>query len=407
MGIKSSKTSILPFHHHRSTSQGDHLASDFYWACRNGDLQSAQNIYPKLTYEQLNQIQPNGSTALHAACSMDHPHVVKFLLENGCCRTVLNGQKQTAYEVAATEAIRRLFDRPWSQRFVQDKGTNVVDILSAENSNSTANKLEEPDDWVTGRTSAYDTREAQFMLALGRSSSIFKKIVMRRLIDKYHTELLNLLNRTIPVDDRQHKKALDLYQKYLNKEGVHHLLTLYTMETGFYRALQGEADAFASVLYLNLSELQSRAFTGRAYRGMAMIENDIDAYRWALNKKESWHKNLLETRTLLSMSIRKEVALGFSKGGVHPSNRSVLFEFEFPEICPTAIKLFKVSDNLPCLSDFGPEAEVLLLPFTLFQVKDIHVDPERGEYRVSLIHVPTRKRSLRKGAGQAGSFFMK
>jgi hypothetical protein len=135
-----------------------------------------------------------------------------------------------------------------------------------------------------------------------------------------------------------------------------------------------------------------------------MTENDIDAYRWGLNKEEAWHANLLETRMLQSMSIKKSVALGFSAEASGKPGNAVLIEFEFPELCPTAINLNKISEQLPALSEFQHEAEVLLLPFTLFKVKDIFTDPELHEYRILLIHEPTPKKSLRRAASKVDYF---
>ena len=69
MGADASKTSILP-----PRKPGE--ASEFYWACRNGNVETVRKMLPNMTYEQVNQIEPNGSTALHAACFYNHPQVV-------------------------------------------------------------------------------------------------------------------------------------------------------------------------------------------------------------------------------------------------------------------------------------------------------------------------------------------
>jgi hypothetical protein len=403
MGNGSSTTRVVPFHHQDDSQvHAKNLSGDFYWACRNGDLQLVEKIYPELTYEQLNQIQPNGSTALHAACSLNHPHIVKFLLDNGCCRTRLDSQKRRAYEVAATEEIRILFDRPWSQRFVQEQGAELFNFCSSDD--TTEKKLKKPNDWVSGHTWKSFTYEAQFMLALGKSSSCFKNIVKKRLESNHHEALLNLLNKSIGQNDPMYPEATNLFEEFLSKADVDPLLKLYTLQTGFYGALQKEADALTAIIYLNLTELQNRAFQGQAYRGAAMTDNDLDAYRWALKKKESYHEYLLQTRTLQSMSLKRNVALGFAKTNPNDPRYSVLFVFDFPELCPTAINLNKISEQLPCLSAYGQEAEVLLLPFTLFKVKDIKADPERHEYRILLIHEPTPIKSLRRAAARLKCF---
>jgi hypothetical protein len=168
--------------------------------------------------------------------------------------------------------------------------------------------------------------------------------------------------------------------------------------------LKKEADALTAILYLNLSELQNRAFKGHAYRGGKMTENDIDAFRWGLKKEKSWHANLLETRILQSMSLKKSTALHFSKKASNNPGNPVLFEFECPKLCPTAINLTKISEQLPALSEFEDEAEVILLPFTLFKVKDIFTDHELHEYRILLIHEPTPKKSLRRAASKVDYF---
>ncbi|CAF0940235.1 unnamed protein product [Adineta steineri] len=403
MGNRCSKKRVLPFSlsYGHNQSQDNNLGVDFYWACRNGNLQTVIDIYPKLAYKQLNEIQPNGSTALHDACARNHPHIVKFLLDNGCCRTTLNSQHQTAYELASEE-IKRLFDRPWSQRFVQERGADL--FCDRPSGDSQDQLIERPDDWVTGRTNIYSTYEAQFMLALGQSSSMFKNIVKKRLERNHNEELLNLLNKSITSTNPEHREAKDLIDKFLNKLGVHHLITLYTLETDFYRNLRQEADALTAILYLNLKELQNRAFKGRAYRGAGMTESDLDAYRWALQKKETWHDNLLETRILQSLSIKKSVALEFAKNSSDANLFSVLIEFEFSEYCPTAISLFKISNQLPGLSNYEKEAEVLLLPFTLFKLQDIKADLEQREYRIFLKHQQTPKESLRQAAGEVSYF---
>ncbi|CAF0924421.1 unnamed protein product [Adineta ricciae] len=399
MGTGSSKTRVLPFSHPQHTVSG----ADFYWACRNGNLQVAKNIYPHLTYEQLNEVQPNGSTALHDACARNHIHVVKFLLEIGCSRTTLNSQHQTAYEVASPE-IRKLFKRPPSERFVQQHAGALVKNNSFNNAKD--DELETPDDWVTGRTSDYSTYEAQFMLALGQSNSVFKNIVKKRLERNHNEELLKLFNKSIPPTHNNYNEAKWGIEKFFQKLGVQHLIILYTMETDFYKNLKDEADALTAVLYLNLHELRNRSFTGRSYRGAIMTQNDLDAYRWASQKKESWRTHILETRILQSTSTEKSVALDFLGGQRDSNHFSVLIEFEFSNHCPTAINLSKLSEQLPCLSQYENENEVLVLPFTLFTLRDFKENDTDADYRIILQYYPTPKRSLRKAASESENFFI-
>ena len=41
--------------------------SEFYLACRNGDATKVKQLLPQMTIERLDQMEPNGSTALHVA----------------------------------------------------------------------------------------------------------------------------------------------------------------------------------------------------------------------------------------------------------------------------------------------------------------------------------------------------
>ncbi|CAF1478750.1 unnamed protein product [Adineta steineri] len=180
--------------------------------------------------------------------------------------------------------------------------------------------------------------------------------------------------------------------------GIGNLITVYTMETEIYGSLQNEADSLSTLIYFHLSELQDRAFQGESYRGAKMTEDDIKAYKWAI-KREGY---VLETRTFQSSSILISVAQGFVQGkkndnDQHDSRLSVLLTLVFPQKCPTAITLTE-PETLPFLSEFAHEKEVLILPFTLFSVKEIKIDSQNGQHHITLINVPTPKTSLSDAA---------
>jgi hypothetical protein len=88
--------------------------SAFYVACRNGDLNTVEELLPTLTLDEINQIEPNGSTSLHAACYYNHPQIVKLLLDAGALRTTLNSDGCTAFDEAATEQVKELFPRSFA-----------------------------------------------------------------------------------------------------------------------------------------------------------------------------------------------------------------------------------------------------------------------------------------------------
>jgi ankyrin repeat protein len=74
-------------------------ASDLYRASRAGDADAVRQISATTSFNDLNHLEPNGSTALHAASFFGHPDVVRLLLqERGVMRHRKNRHGLTAYK---------------------------------------------------------------------------------------------------------------------------------------------------------------------------------------------------------------------------------------------------------------------------------------------------------------------
>jgi ankyrin repeat protein len=98
-----------------ATEENSSELSEFYLACRNGDVECVKNYLATLadTKDDLNQWESSvKSTPLHAASYHGHGEIVKLLIEHGCDRSQTNCHGLTAYEEAANEEIRQLFKRP-------------------------------------------------------------------------------------------------------------------------------------------------------------------------------------------------------------------------------------------------------------------------------------------------------
>ncbi|CAF1271906.1 unnamed protein product [Rotaria sordida] len=85
--------------------------SKFYFACRNNDIDTVTSLLPTITLEGINQIEPNGSTALHAAAYYGNKEIVKLLLSKGTQRMIKNVHGYTPYDEAKTGDIKKLFQR--------------------------------------------------------------------------------------------------------------------------------------------------------------------------------------------------------------------------------------------------------------------------------------------------------
>jgi len=383
MGADSSKAVEIP-------SRNPGQASAFYCACRNGDTATVQNMLPNLTYEQINQIEPNGSTALHAASYYGWRDIVRLLLERGCSRTILNFHRKTAYEEAASDQIRALFHRPTLNRFVDENGTRSFKLLK-RNGTDITDQIGVPDGWVKGYTSANEADDAKFINDMGPSLNPLKQIAKHQVKSDFIGNVAQLVLESVPRTHEQYDAMNDLFKKFVDNKNINHLLKMYTVETPFYTNLQTHVNSYAVLIYFYLRKLRNRAFQGRTFRGAIMTKNDIQAYQWALRS----NNRVLETRVFQSTSRNKSIAQKFAvlDQNKHSSDHySVLLTIHFPKRCPTAIDLTKRSDKLPPLSEYPNEEEVLILPYTLFTVKDIQFDSHDKQYYITLTNVLTPKK---------------
>ncbi|CAF0970833.1 unnamed protein product [Didymodactylos carnosus] len=95
-----------------SSSKHDKPLSQFYLACKEGDLQKVTRILKTYTIDDINRIEPHGSTALHVASFNGHAQIVRLLLDVGAARNLLNNYGSTPYEEAEKyPEIRRMFER--------------------------------------------------------------------------------------------------------------------------------------------------------------------------------------------------------------------------------------------------------------------------------------------------------
>ncbi|XP_072453385.1 NAD-capped RNA hydrolase NUDT12 isoform X2 [Notamacropus eugenii] len=97
------------------------LISQFHSLAAEGNISKLPiflNQYPFL----INETSENGWTALMYAARNGHPHVVQFLLEKGCDRSIVNRSNQTALDIA----------KFWGYKHVATLLSNAMDAISAE-----------------------------------------------------------------------------------------------------------------------------------------------------------------------------------------------------------------------------------------------------------------------------------
>ncbi|CAF1521432.1 unnamed protein product [Didymodactylos carnosus] len=366
----------------RNPQQGE--ASAFYWACRNGNIELVKELVTSISYENLNRLEPNGSTALHAATFYGQADIVHLLLhERGCRRDLLNLHGLTAYEEATSDKIRQLFHRPNNVNRFCDESDEAINMFEvSRNEDADSDKDIVCDNWV------YSSADAKKIAGTKEWNSAFKTLyqskVGRKFDEKFgyivagEDDIINHLTGTVREHlllkpHRQFEKCMNLLALAAEEHKPEPLLRLYTLETPFYRALnKGDARHLQNALYRSLDKLKPRYFQGTSYRGVKMTKNDLRVYRWASKKHGT-----IWTRTFSSTSLERSVAEQFAGTTSSADKRqSVLMIFRFPEKCDTAINLGKLSPDLPCISEYENEAEVLLLPFTYFTLSEVKTESQ-------------------------------
>ncbi|CAF0734708.1 unnamed protein product [Adineta steineri] len=375
-----------------SVDASSNVPSEFYLSCRNGDIEKVEQMLTQLNTAIINRLEPNGSTSLHAASFYGHKRIVQILLQNGAKSWIINKYKMTPYDEAANDEIRSLFRRPLrtdSSRFADDDTNNgcLQFISEKKTSENSTNNI--PNGWISGYKNIGKYFQSKNIKLIVRAQIIKYYLASLQRSNDCARELRRILKHNVPSDHDDYKTACFLFDEYCSRNQIEYLIRLYTLETDFYRALHSNAEIFAVEIYSQLQNLKGRFFQGKSYRGLSMATEDIDEYKWGIHNQET----LIEIKTLTSTSVDPKVAYEFARGqkANNTNSHRVICEFHFDRQCSTAIDLRHHADkNLLCLSAYADEAEVLVLPGTLFKVHDVHQEKETSRYTIVLknIHVP-------------------
>jgi hypothetical protein len=113
----------------------DEETSPLYEACRNGRLSTVREILLHLPVDEINRIEPNENTCLHAACYYNHRQIVQLLLESGAVRTIRNKYNRTPLDETTSPQIKELFRRSSvaaKERFSDEYPEKKIEWVSAE-----------------------------------------------------------------------------------------------------------------------------------------------------------------------------------------------------------------------------------------------------------------------------------
>jgi hypothetical protein len=317
--------------------------SEFYFACRNNQIEEVHRILENQTLDVLDRMEPNESTALHAACYYGNEEIVELLLNRGFTRCVINKYNNTPIDEAKNKRIEQLFIRPtvfhrFVEYFSSDTRTcqwTFIDI------NTRAAVRQNPVD-------PYDGNRLHHGL--------------------FHADRIHLyLGETMPKIDVIQR----LFRRAIYERACSRLVQAYTAETLFYNRVNdyllswsqasnqdrlsqsNPMSEFVDTIRFNHQLHSDYAFQGRCYRCMKMRTID-DVKMFQVNRR-------LINRTFLSTTSEFHLAKEYlvnDDSMEYPL--SAVFSFE--------IRSNKTALNIERLSEFPHEHEILIMNETIFKV---------------------------------------
>jgi hypothetical protein len=322
--------------------------SDFYLACRNNKLEEVKKLLETISQDEIDQVEPNGSTALHAASYHGHADIVKLLLERGADRAIRNKFRCLPFDEASTDEIKELFLRiPNSNRLILNTGSIEWELI---------------DDDVLEK--AMEERKI--------ITTIYNTIPIDKMFDKIEKNYIDKGLTTI-------KKIVTIkhfFEKATKEKDPKWIIKAYTAETDFYNVLNAEIACGASkyqserryliALLSHHPSFDSLTFIGTSYRVMEINDDDLEKYQI---------DNLSMTKSFLSSSIDEKIAAWFlcrqeseTKNGGRRHNRGGKLIKSWV-MCRYQIRHSRTALHIENSSQYAAEGEILIMPYTVFKVK--------------------------------------
>lgn len=321
--------------------------SDFYYACRNGDTAYVREHLPNMTLDEINQVQANGSTALHAACFYGHEEIVQMLLDKGASRSVSNRHKCLPYDEAKTDEIKKMFLRRSATRFADD-GSGHIDWMKCDGD---AEKI---------------AREYRI-----RHKGLSWEGKVDHRMEHIKSEMLS-------ADEENVRLFLEQAQA-----DPFFLLKAYTVESPFYRKLNQElamkyynhGSNFGITYFIdffyNNPAFDDLSYTGKVYRGMVITKDDLKQYQIG---------GKVMSKAFMSTTLDRSIAKDFAKNGISKRKTQPGELVKISTFCSYEIVNRRTGLRIASLSEYQHEQEVLVGPYSAFIIIDIrHIQTDYVE----------------------------
>jgi len=345
--------------------------SNFYLACRDGNIEIVKNLLPLMSIEQINCFEPNGSTALHAASYHGHTEIVRLLLISGASRSLRNLRYNlTPYEEARNDDIRRLFSRinfPTQARFI---GSSSKTEWSLDTSYAAEWKIH--------------------LSTLLQPKLSFQEIILF-LQENYLKNYVNLSSREL-------EKIIFFFHHAYENNDASFIVQAYTSPTQFYAIVNNhlaeyllkcfrfdeeqsiieQCVAHLASIFIHRSELRSMAFTGTVYRGLLLFQSDLEIY--------TENKRLLN-KSFLSTSKEPSVASIYAGCGDQNKMRTTVDKtpLQYTALCIYKIRNPNTALDISNISEIPFEYEILIMPLCAFQVQSVRKDINNNDIQIIIV----------------------
>ncbi|CAF3781653.1 unnamed protein product [Rotaria sp. Silwood1] len=252
--------STCEHHKNRGSSSNASKTSPFYDACRENNISLVEHYLKTMTLEEVNRMEPNGSTALHVAAYRGHEKIVELLLQKGASYSAINKFNNTPLDEARTDKIRQLIRRRMNhKRFVSD---------SVE--------------WIL------QTNDADY-----QAHEYFKKLESYGK-DRHFYKLIDYIKKNYLEQELQDIDGINTIKQYFEKaideKDPTYLLTAYTAETDFYTTLNVDLaklqlqnltakENLSRAYYIGIiachPKFETLSYIGKVYRGMMITGNYV------------------------------------------------------------------------------------------------------------------------------------
>lgn len=316
--------------------------TEFYFACRNGNIDKVRDLLPNMSLEEIDKIEPNGSTALHAASYYGHEEIVKLLLERGASRSIQNRHNCLPYDETGKKEIKKLFLRESASTRFSDDGSGRIDWMKCD---AAAEELAKD----------YRFRHAGFGW---KSKHISHRIKYIRK-EMSHT------------DEERIGQFLDAAEA---TEDPKYLLKAYTVESDFYKKLNKDLATkhfdqgtnfgitYFIEFFYNNPAFDELSFKGKVYRGMSVTQEDLMQY--GVGGK-------VMNKAFMSTSKNRQRAEEFAVKNATNRKTQEGERVKLSALCMYELVNDRTGLDVERISEYAMEEEVLVGPYTAFIIQAI------------------------------------